>query len=104
MSAVSILEFTSTLRRTTEWATSTDNDWGLEAASADSRGMPDTEPATIPLKRSSSRVAEDVTAAMALLAMGVASVSFIGYFAANFYASMIQHGPFQIIRALGGLH
>lgn len=102
MSAVSTLEFTSRLPFATDFAPKTDN-WSFDSED-DSTLVTDVEPATIPMKMASSSVAEDLTASVALLVMGAASICFVGYLAANFYASLIQYGPFEIIRAMGGLH
>ena len=102
MSAVSTLEFTSRLPFATDFAPTTDN--RSFDSEADSTPAAVVAPATIPMTKASSSVAEDLTASVALLVMGVASACFIGYMAANFYASLIQYGPFEIIRAMGGLH
>ena len=102
MSTVSTLEFTSTLPLATDFAPKLDN-WSFDSE-ADSTPAAVVAPATIPMTKASSSVAEDLTASVALLVMGIASVGFVGYMAASFYASLIQYGPFEIIRAMGGLH
>ncbi|MCA9169856.1 MAG: hypothetical protein KDB23_19410 [Planctomycetales bacterium] len=51
-----------------------------------------------------SRLAEDLMALAALIVVGVTSVFFLNYIAASFYASIIHYGPFELARALGGMH
>ncbi|MCA9201289.1 MAG: hypothetical protein KDA87_27295 [Planctomycetales bacterium] len=105
MSVVSTLEFTATLPVATEFSPEPDNDWDFDTEDHDSVLTDDFEPATIPLKRpTASRSIEDVLTSATVLLMGAASICFVGYLAVNFYGSMIQYGPFEVIRALGGLH
>ena len=47
---------------------------------------------------------ENLTACAALIVAGIGSVFLVGLLAADFYASLMHYGPFEIVRALVGLH